>query len=168
MICPSCGGELYQFQAGLGVKAVPAEELPTACRRCGQIALAGKPFVFPEGFQERVAALVDDLAKQESSEARKSILTDPQTRIDAYFNRVYKRGYFDGFMRALAYFQHHAKEGRLVRLRKLWSRFKRSPSAGGIVVEMTKAEYTEFDQLLHLGVVEVPHVEGPSHGHQAG
>jgi hypothetical protein len=166
--CPSCGGDLYQFQAGAGVRAVPDAELPTACRRCGQIALAGKPFVFPDGFQERVASLVDDLAKQEASQARKDILADPQARIDAYFGRVYKRGYFDGFMRALAYFQHHAKEGRLVRLRRVWGGFKRSPSPGGIVVEMTKSEYTEFDQLLHLGVVEVPHVEGSQNQHPAG
>jgi len=84
-------------------------------------------------------------------EARKELEQDPGTRIEKWFSVVYQRGYLHGFFRALAYFQHHAKEGRLVRLRELWDEAQCCNGAGNDPVVMFDPEaYNEFEQLLRL------------------
>jgi len=99
-------------------------------------------------------------AEEAAADAHTAISRDPRRNIRRWFSGVYYRGYYHGFFRALGYFRHHAKEGRLIRLRELWeeahSCIEDVPpdiDVGDIrasVVRFSPKAYNEFRQLLTL------------------
>jgi hypothetical protein len=154
--CQRCGSEKsYQFEAAAAARARPAPaELPLVCRDCGQITIGGLPVDLPA----KLEAAARDLATgmwEAGRDARTKLEGEPGQRIEAYMAEFYKAAYLDGFFRALAFFQHNAKEGRVVRLRNLWkgARVEIPRGSSDVVVRIDGDLYTEFDQLLHLNAV---------------
>jgi len=160
MTC-ECGGELYRFEPGTPRKG--DHHYPEACRRCGTVWLDGKKVNLPEKMKAAMAEAAEAAANS-GIEAREALTADPDQRISDWFSRVYYRGYMHGFFRALAYFQHHAKEGRLIRLRKLWEDGAMASSLipGSVELRghlMRLPAYTEFCQLLAMGVKDAEGTE---------
>ena len=156
MICSRCNSERsYQFEATEVARSRPAkEDLPLVCRDCGLITINGQSVVLPPELEKAargLAAAQDEAIKRARSELR-DVDAD---RVDQYMSKFYKTAYLEGFFRALAFFRHDAKEGRLVRLRELWEKGTLTSdikpgreTRRGIM--MGEAAYTEFEQLLHL------------------
>lgn len=169
MTCAACGGEVYQFHPGPGVRATAAG-LPQICRRCGELRVDGHVVVMPTGFNDKMASMAEEASRTAAEETRNLTAETTLTgdaRIGAYFERVYKAGYINGFFRAVAYWTSIIKEGRVNRLRQLWRSFKKDASGGSsaFVVTMDGDLYTEFDRLLELGAQapESAHGQSPSH-----
>lgn len=149
MTC-SCGGELYQFTAPERVK-VPAAQLPAVCRSCGQITLSGRPVPLPAAMEEEAGKMAS-LAQEVSARETEALLADPEARVQKYFENVYTDGYMSGFFRALAFYQHQGKEGRLVRMRELWEQsFFSHHDHVSMALSMPSKVAEEFKQLLYLG-----------------
>jgi len=118
---------------------------------------------------EAQAVQMAEAAELAGKEARKELEDeDPKAmRIEKYFANVYERGYLDGFFRCLAFYQHHAKEGRIRRMRELWSEAvevaDRRPGKHDLRGVLLPVEaYTEFEKLLTLSVApEKPNAQDP-------
>ena len=176
MTCSRCGSDrLYQFQP-----SGPAEAtLPQVCRSCGQITVAGAPVSFPPELEQQTVTLAE--AAAESAEAAATRLEEEpelteRARLEGYMTNFYSKAYLDGFFRALTFFRHNAKGGRLHRLRTLWrgARVDIPRGSSDVVVRIDGDAYTEFDQLLHLNAIgnedapsptnqRPPVPEGPAH-----
>lgn len=161
MSCARCGSDrLFQFEADAAAskRAVNPKAFPLVCRGCGQIVVDGIPLVFPEAFEAQAKDLAEAAAKA-GQDAVAELANDPNTRVDRYFQRVYRSAYLDGFLRCLAFYQHNVKEGKLKRLRELWSRMikDRGKEEGArpeaTVLVIFNDIYDEFDQLMTLGPV---------------
>lgn len=144
----SCGGPIFQFEPGPG--GAKGVSYPQVCRLCGEMKIDGEVLHLPEGFKDKMAGVAEEAAKH-ASRVKQELMGDPESRIESYFSRVYRAGYLHGFFLALAYFKHHAREGRLVRLRFLWKILRRriprlSIEDSGFIAE--------FDALMSLGVKE--------------
>lgn len=170
MSCSRCGSEkLYQFEASSKAPDVAAP-LPLVCRQCGLISVGGVTVNLPTAMEQQAVNLADEAMKV-GEETRLAICSEDRQdiRIEKYFANVYQQAYLDGFFRCLAFYQHQAKEGRLVRLRELWNagddcwRVESHPGKGRL---MTPEAYTEFEQLLSLSaVLEKPNAESPANEH---
>ena len=166
--CAACGGELFQFTPPPSIKGVRAPLLPTACRRCGQICIEGTPLAFPAEIQQSVAAVADEAARQ-GQLARSGLVTNPNVRVEKYFDHVYRTGFVHGFVRALAWFSHQMKEGRMKRLRRLWRDAERHAEAGHVELRLSAAAIAEIDHLMELELVpRGGHGAGHSHGRSTG
>jgi hypothetical protein len=165
--CAACGGELFQFTPPASIKGVCASLLPTACRRCGQICLEGTPLALPEALERSVAAIAEEAARQ-GQLACAELVTHPNSRVEKYFDHVYRTGFVHGFLRALAWFTHQVKEGRLKRLRRLWREAVRRQESGSVDVQMTAAAFAEFDHLMQMDVAEEAHGSHRSNAGRAG
>lgn len=171
MTCIRCGSDrLYEFEASKDVKVSP--DLPSVCRECGQICIAGKPVGLP-GQLEQQAISMAEAAVEAGSDVRKELEeAGNDVRVEKYFSNVYQRGYLDGFFRCLAFYKHQAKEGRLKRMRELWDMGSLSgqTTIGGVRFFARRMElkaYTEFSKLLHICVVpEQENAKNPSHKYQ--
>lgn len=150
MICTRCGHEkVFQFEGGQGARAGAA--LPQVCRSCGLITVSGVEVSFPPELEAQAKNLAEISAAAAAS-TKEEIIADPDHRIDAYLKTFYERAYLDGFFRALAYFRHDAKVGRLKRLRELWMSAERATDHGPVTkISMEVAVYDELQQLLELG-----------------
>jgi len=171
MSCSRCGSDrLYQFEASQGVEL--AAPLPLVCRQCGQICVGGVAVALPEALETQAMGMAEAAAEAGSKTRLELEEDDPQEiRIEKYFANVYQKAYLDGFFRCLAFYQHQAKEGRLVRLRELWAagdncwRVESHPGKGRL---MTTEAYTEFEQLLNLSAApEKPNAQSLSNKHQS-
>lgn len=158
--CGRCGSDrLFQFLAtpASSKRAVNDAELPLVCRSCGQITVNGSALQFPEAFEAQAKDMAE-AAAQSGRAATEALTSDPNAKVTAYFAKVYREAYLDGFLRCLAFYQHNLKEGRLKRLRELWSKrsFPASESIcrlhGGLVY-LTPPALAEFDSLMMLGPV---------------
>jgi len=166
MNCPNCGSpRLYQFESKRPTQA----PLPIVCRSCGRITIGGEPIDLPEVLAGPIRELAESSAgagvdgRAALEELAKA---DSSVRIEQYMAKFYRAAYLDGFFRALAFFRHHAKEGRLRRLRDLWNQIHNREflSASVVTVVMSEVEYTEFEQLLNLNVLPgAADVARPSH-----
>jgi hypothetical protein len=166
--CRACGGELFRFEPPASIRGVERSALPTACQRCGQICVDGTPLAFPPAFQEKVAGIAEESARQ-ARLARQQLLSDPAVRVEKYFDHVYRTGFVHGFVRALAWFTHQAKEGRLRRLRRIWRAADRSPSTAEVEIRMSPEAYSEFERLIELDVfARGDDAQGASNAGQAG
>jgi hypothetical protein len=150
--CSACGGELFRFEPPPSIEKIDRSALPTACRRWGRICVGGTVLTFPSAFQKQAGAIADEAARQ-GQRARSELLADPNARIEKYFDSVYRKGFVDGLSRAIAYFTHHAKEGRLKRLRRLWADANKTQSAAAAEVHMPLSAFFEFDDLLTMSAV---------------
>lgn len=163
MTCSKCGSEnTFQFEASPPPRKLPGPaELPLVCRDCGQIVIDGKPVDLPEVLAKPIRELAENArawGKKSREELEQLATADPEYRIEAYMAKFYKAAYLDGFFRALAFFQHNVKEGRLVRMRKLWPKIGDPPEhvnkeRGEVVLVADLAAYNEFEQLLLLNAV---------------
>jgi hypothetical protein len=168
MSCERCGSErLFQFEASPSVK-VAAAPLPLVCRQCGQITIGGQVVPLPEAMEKQAMEMAE-AAELAGKDTREELEQDKDLRIEKYFENVYRRAYLDGFFRCLAFYQHQAKEGRLVRLRELWEagddcwRVESHPGKGRL---MSPEAYTEFEQLLTLSAIpEKPNAKDPANTH---
>lgn len=121
MKCPECRtGELYQFEPG--DRHVDPSQLPTVCRDCGRITVGGIHVPLPEAMEAQAKELAGAAAAV-AKEAREDLEASGGQRIEAYMSRYYVKAYLDGFFRALAFFRHNAREGRIFRIRRIWGRF---------------------------------------------
>ncbi len=170
--CQRCKSvRLFRFNP---VKETPTEirSLPVVCRDCGQITVDGKAVSFPVDFETHARALAE-VASEAGAQAVKNLEKDPNQPIAGYFERIYRTAYLDGFWRAVLFWRHNAKEGRLKRLRELWKQIHVSeqrsrqtvtiddPEEGRIEHEVFSNTqtvlwappevYAEFKQLLELG-----------------
>lgn len=80
-------------------------------------------------------------------------------RVDEFMSKFFKAAYLEGFFRAVAYFRHNARQGRLVRLREIWDRSSRSSRIRpGIPIlesiQMSESDYNEFQVLLGVAYPE--------------
>lgn len=166
--CAACGGELFRFTPPPAIRGVRAALLPTACRRCGQIYIEGTPLAFPASVERSVAAIADEAARQ-GQRARAELVADPNTRVEKYFDHVYRTGFVHGFVRALAWCSHEMKQGRLRRLRRLWRDAERSEGADGVEIRMPAMAADEIDRLMEMDVVpRGDHGAGHPHAGRAG
>jgi hypothetical protein len=159
VLCPTCGSDkLYQFEASSKLSGAPkADQLPQVCRSCSAIIIKGEVVGLPPEFGD-AAVTMADLAEREAAAGREQMeQLDNGARIERWLQNFFKAAYMDGFFRALAYWNHHGKEGRLVRMRELWDEGLASWSGGEEPEEshslgrmLNKAAYNEFEQLLHL------------------
>lgn len=165
MTCSRCGSErLYQFEASPSVRVQPPT-LPLVCRSCGLITIGGEPVRLPEALETQARDMAEAAATT-GKETAEAIADDPNVRVEKYFENVYRKAYLDGFFRALAFYNHVAKEGRLVRMRELWraARVDIPRGSSDVVVHIDADLYTEFEQLLHLGAApEIINATSPSH-----
>jgi len=114
----------------------------------------------PKEISDAMLSLADG-AKPAAALAKEGM--EEGDRVEHWFGSVYRSGYVHGFFRAMAYAKHHAKEGRLFRLRKLWH--QTTPSEEGLyafpaseadrakkvaVVRMPIEVYNEIEALLEL------------------
>ena len=156
MICTRCGStRLYQFTATPQPSARPDPgELPQVCRGCGLITIDGQEVKLPEKLELAAKSMVE--AQESAVDAATAELEEkPEQDIEGYMRNFYKAAYLEGFFRALAFFRHDAKEGRIKRLRTLWGKqlsLSRNES-GETTLTFATAEYNEFVQLLHLNAV---------------
>ena len=157
MNCPRCQStRIYQFEAAPAAQERPTpSELPAVCRDCGQITIGGKPARFPENLEKATLSLAEAEAKAAETAGEELEEVD---RVEVYMKNFYRAAYLDGFFRALAFFRHNAKEGRLVRLRKLWEEGMGTGGStethGMVDGKLWPREgYTEFEQLLYLNAV---------------
>lgn len=159
MTCPRCSSErLFQFEADKGLPA-PVGNLPTVCRDCGLVLINGSPVQFPAELEAQVKSLAEASAAV-GADAVKALERDPGLHIGRYFERVYRNGYLSGFWRALLFYRHNSREGRIKRLRELW---KRLPYQHRMEADpATSKVYAEIDQLLALGDHHGP---GPADEH---
>jgi len=160
--CPRCGSDRrFAFEANReGSRGTVAAGLPVVCRACGQITVNDQPVSFPVEFEQQAKGLAE-AADAAGQEALHALQVDPNIAIPAYFARVYRKAYLDGFFRAMGYALHHAKEGRLRRLRELWEAVGVSPGRNPMLpdgqrermlVDMSQPAYDEFVALLRFGV----------------
>jgi hypothetical protein len=159
--CPSCRSEdVFQFESTvMGV----GDSLPMHCRHCNSISIGGIHVPLPE----ILAKPIKDLAEQQAaavSRAHADLETiardgNPvEDRIDSYMANHYRAAYLDGFFRALVFFRHNAKEGRLYRIRKIWQNninqeYRKEPDAemsrkGEVCIRCDLPEYDELCKLL--------------------
>lgn len=164
--CSRCGGaRLYQFQPSGPVKEA---RLPLVCRTCGLITVDGTPVNLPAELEQQAVSLADAASKS-AEEAAAELEQQPalteEARLRQYMDRFYSKAYLDGFFRALAFFRHHAKEGRVRRLRELWrgARVDIPRGSSDVMVRMDGDLYTEFEQLLHLSAKGPGDVTSSSH-----
>jgi hypothetical protein len=159
--CSRCESDrLFQFEANptTSKRAVNPSHFPLVCRSCGQISIDGVPLQFPQALEDQAKDLAEAAAKV-GKEAVVELATDPNARVEKYFAKVYREAYLDGFLRAVAFYQHNVKEGKLKRLRELWSRMikDRGKEEGArpetTVLLIFNDIYDEFDQLMMLGPV---------------
>ena len=140
---------------GLGVRA----ESPSVCRNCGLITVDGKVVSLPEELEKAARGMA--LAQDEATKKSRAELEDcPDDRVEQYMAKFFKVAYLEGFFRALAFFRHENKGGRMVRLRELWSTGVMTshirpggqrPNLRGLMME--EAAYTEFEKLLNLSAI---------------
>jgi len=159
MICSRCNSERsHQFATTKAVRSRPEpNELPLVCLGCGLMTIDGTAVNLPEELEKAARGMAEAQAA-EVEKARAGLEDAPDDRVELYMKKFFKTAYLEGFFRALAFFRHDAKEGRLVRLRELWSD---TTLVSNIVpgketrrgVMMGEAAYTEFEQLLSLNVV---------------
>lgn len=162
MACGRCGSaRLYQFEAAREVKSKPTD-LPLVCRDCGLITVGGRAIDFPPELEEQAKSLAAASAEAGVA-AAEELVADPGQRLEGFLAGLYRKGYLDGFFRALLFFRHNAKEGRLVRLRAIWKtafRITETSDGSPVVIYMRPVEYAEFNKLLTLSV-------GDRHGSRA-
>lgn len=154
--CPSCGsGNLYQFTATPKKASPPVSELPQVCRACSSILIEGKVVALPPEIAKS-AVTMSELAEAEARSGAEELERTPEERISHWLKSFYKEAYLDGFWRSLAYWNHHGKEGRLVRMREIWNSGQsmaklNALSVGNMMGRLMDPEaYTEFKQLLNL------------------
>ena len=166
MKCSRCSSERsYQFEASPSARSRPTDsELPVMCRDCGLISIGGKPVALPEQLEQAARGMAD----AESLEVPKAVgeineITEAEW-VETYMSKFFRTAYLEGFFRALAFFRHDAKEGRLKRLRKLWGKLKIEGHGEGrfVHIEFDRDTYTEFEQLIHLGS-SPGNIDVPSH-----
>lgn len=156
MSCFRCGSErIFQFEAKASTP-IAAADLPRVCRDCGVIAVGDEVLDLPEVLSRPVTELAEE-ALAKGKEGRQGLeklaQTDSAARIEGYMSSFYKAAYLDGFFRALVFFRHHAKEGRLYRLRELWKKIEsKREENGAVVVSFRELAYKEFCQLLFLSI----------------
>lgn len=184
MNCIRCSSEdLFQFEVGQSPSPPKAADLPLVCRGCNAIMVSGEVIDLPEVLAKPILDLAEGAkgygakARQELEELAKA---DPEARVEGYMSNFYRAAYMDGFFRALMFFRHNSREGRLVRLRELWdkseltgSKASRDENGYGtfdrVCIEMPEAEYTEFAQLLYLSAVPgESNAKSHSHKHPSG
>ena len=156
MICSRCGADrLYQFVATPRPQARPAAaELPLVCRSCGLITIDGQEVNLPEKLERAAKSMIET---QESAIAAgvSDLEKEPEQDIEGYMRGFYTAAYLEGFFRALAFFSHDAKEGRIRRLRVLWAlrELIYVDAYAETTVSLPTKAYNEFVQLLHLNSV---------------
>jgi hypothetical protein len=150
--------------------------LPVVCRNCGQITVGGLIIPMPVELESAAQSLAE-AAVAAGASSLEALTGDPGKQISTYFAEHYKRAYLDGFFRAVAFYRHEAKQGRLIRLRELWATTSAKeqpvtvgdPGMGGngwgteqrTFVEMRPEVYAEIDALLKLGAHGADDVQGP-------
>jgi hypothetical protein len=166
--CAACGGDIVQFEPPASIQSVDRAALPTACRRCGQICVNGKPLRFSQALRQQVTGIAEEAASQGRS-ARQKLLSDPAIRVEKYFDHVYRTGFVHGFVRALAWSTHQTKEGRLKRLRRLWQGSLKISGPTEVEIRMRPEVFLEFQQLIDWdGPLRGEHAQGPSDVDRAG
>lgn len=152
MTCERCGSERsYQFEASPAAQPRPeAAELPLVCRDCGLITIGGVAVSLPEKLEHAARGLAEAQA-EEAAKASEEI--EGVDRVELYMQNFFKAAYLEGFFRALAFFRHNVKEGRLVRLRELWKdgvpMTSQVAELGDVTGRIFQSEaYTEFERLL--------------------
>jgi hypothetical protein len=157
MNCSRCGSDKhFQFEASKSVVATAT--LPLVCRDCGLITVGGAPLAFPPEIEKQAQDMAATAAEV-GKETKDLVLADPEPRVETYFANVYRRAYLDGFFRALLFWRHHGKEGRLRRVRDLWRQHRplaQLAEKAAISLTMPKAAYDEIRQLLELGDHHAP------------
>lgn len=164
MNCSRCSSsDLYQFETSPSVD-VSASPLPLVCRGCGLISVGGEVVSLPPEIEEQAMSLARKSADVGKA-TREALESDKDIRIEKYFESVYRQAYLDGFFRSVSFYQHIAKEGRLGRIRILWSEFFLESNAGGVVRLRGLARvYDECDKLLNFGRnTETPDAKNLSH-----
>src|SRR5579859_5477106 len=157
--CPACGGELFVFEPPASIHGIDRSALPSACRRCGQLSVGSTALPLPPVFPKACGIAAE--AARQAEAAREQLLHDPDARIEKYFDAVYRKGFVDGLSRAAAYFTHHAKEGRLRRLRRLWARARMTHRSGTVEIRMAESLFAEFNDLITLSA---PRGDGNAEG----
>jgi hypothetical protein len=159
MNCLRCGSEdLFQFEVGQAPSPPKAADLPCVCRGCNAIMVSGEVVDLPEVLAKPILDLAEG-SKAYGAKAREELeelaKADPEARVEGYMSNFYRAAYMDGFFRALMFFRHNSREGRLIRLRELWKKVTMSGRAEGRIVcfEMDRVSYNEFEQLLHLSAI---------------
>ena len=163
MTCDRCGSKnSYQFEATPSERSRPGpDELPLVCRDCGLITIGGTAVNLPEKLEQAARGMANAeveevaIATEEVNEITEAVW------VERYMGKFFKTAYLEGFFRAIAFFRHNVKEGRLLRLRELWekseltgSKASRDENGYGtydrVCIEMPEAAYTEFATLLSL------------------
>jgi len=156
-ICPFCGSErLYQFSSAQTEYMPEKGKLPQVCRACTSIIVNGEVVDMPESFGVMAVSMSEKAELEAKHGLQELEEIDNGTRIKRWLKNFYFSAYMDGFVRALAYWNHHGKEGRTVRLREIW----RQASLTTTVVDpgsknrkgimFTEDLYNEFEQLLNM------------------
>lgn len=165
--CTRCKStRLFQFEVNRDVRSKPTS-LPVVCRDCGQLMLDGAPLALPADL-EATAKNLAQAATEAGARAAVEVMQQPETPIAAYFARHYRDAYLDGFFRALVYSRHHAKEGRLHRMRELWTHINVLAIplySDDIECHLPPAVYDEFRRLLFMGMPGDPDAKSSSDQH---
>jgi hypothetical protein len=176
MICSRCSSERsYQFEASPSERSRPQpSELPDVCRDCGLISINGRPLNLPPELEKAARGMAAAAAEEVPKATEELNEITEADWVENYMSKFFRTAYLEGFFRALAFFKHDVKRGRLLRLAKLWgegevmtrdSYYEEWSGKGRI---FSKEAYTEFEQLLHLSAVPgEPDVKSHPHKHPA-
>src|SRR4051812_16692607 len=162
--CLACGGELFRFAPPPSARSIDLAALPTACRQCRQICVGNEPVSLPPA----TVHVATETARQ-GRLARERLLADPTLRIERYFGEDSRTGFLHGVFRAMSFFPHHTKEGRLRRLRTLWKHAERRATTDVVEIRMAAPAFLEFRRLLDVASNERGcDAANPAHADSAG
>lgn len=120
------------------------------------ITINGAPIAFPPELEQQAKSMADS-AIEAGCSAVKILRGDPDQQIAAYFTKVYRSAYLDGFFRAMLFQRHEKKGGRLRRIRELWKKCPRPGRAVNGLANLefdstwTPEDYSELERLIMLG-----------------
>lgn len=141
--CQDCNGPLIEFYP---VGDVRVTKTPHYCAECKVLWFGEDKVELPDRMRELTPSVSDSI-KEASQKAAEDLQNDPHSRVQHYFENVFKWAFTEGFVRAYAYFRHKFKEGRLKRIRELWAAGNvdyYKGTFGGLKL----SEFKELDKLI--------------------
>lgn len=145
--CPDCGGALVDmYEADNRVS-----HSTRICLGCHSLWMDGEKTPLPEDWEKKYPN-VAERAREAAEKILEEAKQDPDFRARAYFERVFKWAFSEGFTRAYAIFRHTLKEGRYKRIRELWSKTTiETYGTKSVISGLTEEETQEISRLINFG-----------------
>ena len=119
------------------------DERPHYCEHCAVLWSGDKKIVEAEGAIQEELGRVCDIALTASDD----LFANPEQKIRDYFQKVFNWAFSVGFVRSYLHVRHYAKDGRLRRIRDLWTKGN-VDHYRGTFGGLTFDEFRELERLI--------------------